>query len=243
MAIEATVIPQGVPQIGTEVTADTFQQIATPRVFVPTDQIKIDSGETLQIDGTLVVNGTLIGSGLPQPSGVATGLANMNDVQLSSLQSGQVLKWDGARWTNLADEEGTQTVGLEGLNNVQIGTPTIGQSIRFDGTNWINAVDQAGVENLTQLHDTELTNIEVGQILQWSGTKWINYTQDYTTSLAELEDMDISTPIEDLSAIQYNATRGLWESVPVNDFVDGLIDGGHADTIHIEMLDIDGGRA
>lgn len=62
------------------------------------------------------------------------------------------------------------------------------------------------------------------------------------TTLNELTDVESINP-EDLSALQYNAVRNLWEAVPTNEFMDGLIDGGHADTIHLEILDIDGGSA
>lgn len=107
MPIEATVIPQGVPQVGVEVTAETFEKIGTPRVIVPTNNITIQSGETMQVDGTLVINGTLSGGGLT--TAITQGLGSLNDVQLANISQGQSLKWDGSKWTNLDDESGIES--------------------------------------------------------------------------------------------------------------------------------------
>ena len=98
MSIEATVIPQGIPQVGIEVTAETFERIGTPRVFVPTNNITIQSGETMQVDGTLVINGTLSGGGLT--TAITQGLSSLNDVEITNLGIDQVLFWDGSKWRN-----------------------------------------------------------------------------------------------------------------------------------------------
>ena len=65
MAIKAIVTPQGLPQVGTELSVETFARIGAPSVIVPTNNSVIGSGETIQIDGTLLVNGTMSGSGVP----------------------------------------------------------------------------------------------------------------------------------------------------------------------------------
>lgn len=98
MAIEATVIPQGVPEVGIEVTSETFERIGTPRVFVPTNNITIQSGETMQVDGTLVINGTLSGGGLT--TAITQDIGSLNDVEIASLGVDQVLLWDGLKWRN-----------------------------------------------------------------------------------------------------------------------------------------------
>ena len=221
-----------------------FQKIATPRVFVPTSNIKIQTGETLQVDGTLVVNGSLIGGGLPQPDVPATGISNLNDVEISNLEAGQALKWDGQRWVNLDDEKGLSELSIDGLNGVQIDAPTNGQALKWNGVHWVNTTDESGVENLTQLSDTSIQNIQQGQILQWNGTNWVNITQTVSTTLQDLEDTNISNP-ENLSVLQYDSASQKWNAVGSSDFIDSIIDAGYsdADLHYVDAFDIDGGFA
>lgn len=89
-------------------------------------------------------------------------------------------------------------------------------------------------------NNAELNNVKINGA-EFSGTI-TGLTGQGASNLDDLTDVESINP-EDLSALQYNASRNLWEAVPTNEFVDGLIDGGHADTIHLEILDIDGGGA
>ena len=174
--IEAVVTPNPkTPIVGTEVTPQTFKDVGTPRVQVPTDGITIATGETMFVDGTLVVNGTLSGSGVPtggggSGGGGATALDGLNDVTLTSIQTGQVLKWDGSQWSNQSDS---------GLVTV----------------------------NLAQLQDVNLTGLADG------------------------------------STLQYDEPSGQWVSVTETDFVDAIIDGGHATSTYVDAFDLDGGSA
>ena len=240
MPIEATVIPQGLPQVGGAITAETFERISTPRVLVPTDNIKIDSGETMQIDGTLVINGSLIGGGLS--STVATGLGNLNDVDISSIQIGQALKWDGSKWTNLNDE-GLSELSIDSLNGVLFDSPQNGEVIKFDGTRWINSVDETGYFSFSQLQDSEISNIQLGQTVSWDGSNWVNIdTPIQTTSLAQLDDVDLSN-LQNLQTLQYDLSSNRWNAVGDSDFIDAIIDGGIANSVYTEGFDIDGGGA
>lgn len=161
------------PIAGTELSPQSFLDVGTPTVRVPTDNIRIESGETLYVDGTLVVNGTLSGSGVPTGGGAgggATAINGLNDVSLGTLQLGEVLKWSGSEWTNSADS------GLTSLK------------------------------------------------------------------LAQLEDID-QTNLADGSTIQYDSSSGDWKTVTETDFVDAVIDGGHANSSYVDAFDIDGGGA
>ena len=148
MPIQAIVTPNKVPVFGTEITAETFTNIGTPNVVVPTDNIIIATGETMQVDGTLVVNGSLIGSGVPSGgtggTGGATALNGLSDVTLGSLQQGQVLKWAGTQWVNDADA-GLVSLNLQQLADVSSTTPADGDIIQYESTtnrwNLVNNTD------------------------------------------------------------------------------------------------------
>lgn len=148
MAIKAIVTPQGLPQVGTELSVETFARIGAPNVIVPTNNIVIGSGETIQIDGTLLVNGTMSGSGVPSGgtggTGGATALNGLNDVSIASVNLGDVLKWDGSSWVNDTDAGLTQ-LNLPQLADVASTTPQDGDILQYESTsqnwNFVNNTD------------------------------------------------------------------------------------------------------
>lgn len=160
--IQAIVIPSAsTPTFGTEITPQTFRDIGTPTVQVPTDGIVIEAGETMQVDGTLVVNGTLSGSGVPTGgggSGGASALDGLNDVTLAGLQAGQVLKWSGSQWTNDADG-GLTTVNLAQLQDIDLTGLADGSTLQYDHpsaewkavteTDFVDAIIDGGFANST----------------------------------------------------------------------------------------------
>lgn len=98
---------------------------------------------------------------------------------------------------------------------------------------------------LQQLDDVDsTTNPQDGFVLIYNSA-----TQQYkpgprnlTTRLEQLEDVDHSD-VRDLSVLQYDDTRNLWVARTEDEFFDATIDGGFADTLHLEVFDIDGGFA
>ena len=62
MPINAIVTANATPVTGVEVDAPFLTALGTPNVVVPTSAITIGSGETLTVDGSLVINGTLGGT-------------------------------------------------------------------------------------------------------------------------------------------------------------------------------------
>jgi len=148
MAIRAIVTPQGLPEVGTELSVETFARIGAPNVIVPTNNIVIGSGETIQIDGTLLVNGTMSGSGVPSGgtggTGGATALNGLNDVSIASVNLGDVLKWNGSSWINDTDAGLTQ-LNLPQLADVASTTPQDGDILQYESTsqnwNFVNNTD------------------------------------------------------------------------------------------------------
>lgn len=82
-----------------------------------------------------------IGGGTTPGGGGASNISELNDVSLSSLTAGQVLKWDGAAWTNSTDLVGTGgggIVNIDELGDVTITTPAAGEFLRYNGAEWTN---------------------------------------------------------------------------------------------------------
>ena len=59
--ITAVVVAGQLPDVGSELSIDTFRKVGTPSVYVPTNAINIGVGETLTINGTLALNGLVTG--------------------------------------------------------------------------------------------------------------------------------------------------------------------------------------
>lgn len=207
--INAVVVPN-VPDIGANINSRTdLLRIGSPRVYIPDNGINISAGEVMKVDGTLIINGSLIGSGLPQPENPAEALNNLTDVSLGNINIGEVLKFNGERWTNQPDEEGLTAVSINEVDGVVLSEPEIGQVLKYDGLNWVNDEDSFGGNRLSTLSDVDPQGLADGVTLQ------------------------------------YNAGRYTWEFVNETDFVDAVIDGGHADSEpdYVEAFDIDGGYA
>lgn len=102
MAFEATVIPGKKPTIGGDVLT-AIKNISAPKVFVPTDNIVIQPGETMRVEGSLVVDGEIIGSGIP--GGLTfPDLVQLNDVSISGLNLGHIISWNGTKFINTRAE-------------------------------------------------------------------------------------------------------------------------------------------
>ena len=158
--IDAIVTPNPkTPTFGTEVTPQSFRDVGTPTVQVPTDGIRIGVGETMHVDGTLVVNGTLSGSGVPSGgggTGGASALDGLNDVTLTSIQTGEVLKWDGSQWINDSDS-GLTSINLAQLQDVDLTGLADGSTLQYDSpsgewksvteTEFVDAIIDGGFAN------------------------------------------------------------------------------------------------
>ncbi len=105
-------------------------------------------------------------------SGSASAMSDLEDVQLTSLTTGQILKWNGSKWVN---EDGVEIDSLGDINDVDLTNVQDGQIIAWDNTarKWVNT---NRVRNLGDIEDVELTNASDGQIVKYNATtqKWEN---------------------------------------------------------------------
>lgn len=102
MAFEANVIPGSQPTVGGDVLT-AIKNISAPRVIVPTNNIVIQPGETMRVEGSLVVDGEIIGNGLPSEL-TTPNLINLQDVSISGLNIGNILSWNGTAFINTRAE-------------------------------------------------------------------------------------------------------------------------------------------
>jgi hypothetical protein len=98
---------------------------------------------------------------------------------------------------------------------------------------------------LQQLDDVDSAiNPQAGDILRYDSTsaKYSPQQLVQKNRLNELDDVDPSG-VRDLSVLQYDESRSSWVARTEDEFFDATIDGGFADTVHLEVFDIDGGFA
>lgn len=117
-------------------------------------------------------------------------LSELNDVEITSPSSGQVIKYNGTKWINGTV---TATVALDDLTDVTITTPSSGQVIKYNGTTWVNDTVSTSVA-LDDLTDVTITTPANNDILKYNGTTWVNAVAP-TPSIAlnDLTDAVIST--------------------------------------------------
>ena len=101
----------------------------------------------------------------------------------------------------------------------------------------------------TVIVPTDGIEVGVGETLVVNGTITVNGTLNGDgaptgsgTKIGDLEDVQES-PYADNSILQYDKVNDKWLARPNDQFFDGSIDGGFPDTVHIDVLDIDGGLA
>ena len=115
------------------------------------------------------------------------------------------------------------------------------------GTDVATAIRNVGAPKVVV--PTDGIEIGTGETLVVNGTLTINGTlqgdgvpSGIVAEIGDLENVqDIDYP--DNSILQYDSASQLWVSRASDAFFDGSIDGGFADTVHIDVLDIDGGQA
>ena len=87
------------------------------------------------------------GIGTPGGGGGGGSLATLNDVALSSLADGQILRYNAltSHWENK-----TLTLALSALTDVAIGTPTNGQVLKYNSSSqkWVAADDAGGIASV-----------------------------------------------------------------------------------------------
>ena len=107
-------------------------------------------------------------------SGGASALSDLTDVQLTSLTTGQILKWDGTNWVN---EDGVEIDSLGDINDVDLGTLADGQVLSWDATNskWVNA----DAVNPTQFETMPTASEYPEAVIQYIGADTVTYKRGY----------------------------------------------------------------
>lgn len=133
--------------------------------------VKVD-GTTITIDANGVISA--VGG-----TGGVTELSELDDVNLTQLTEGQILKWDAtnSKWVNAAIPE--VSTSLSALTDVTITSPQNGQVLKWDSTlnKWVNSNGGGGgASELSELDDVDLTNLDDGEVIVWDATnsKWVN---------------------------------------------------------------------
>ena len=107
-------------------------------------------------------------------SGSASAMSDLEDVQLTSLTTGQILKWNGSKWVN---EDGVEIDSLGDINDVELTSLADGQIIVWDATNskWVN---QDAV-NPTQFESMPAPATLPQQIVQYTGADTQTFKRGY----------------------------------------------------------------
>lgn len=218
---------------------DAERQLITPlqgELIFTTDTKRLYVGDGTTLGGVAVdTAGTGGGAGV---------LNDLTDVTISSLSTGQVLKWNGTAWVNSADNTGTTISSINDIADVTITSPTSGQVLKWNGSQWVNGTDLndgSGSLALGDLTNVSITTPTTGQVLKWSGTAWVNSTDETGSAgsldLEDLENVIIETP-ESGQVLKYNGT--IW----VNSNEDPIteLSGSVFSTVSTLLVDGDAGR-
>jgi hypothetical protein len=145
---------------------------------------------------------------------------DLNDVDISNVQDGQVLKYNSTsgNWENANDDTGVDE--LSELADTNITTPTNGQVLKYNTTSqkWENANEDTGVQDLEDLENVVINNPENSQVLKYdSATQtWKNANESGgggggASSLSELSDVALAS-LTNGQILKYDSSTGKWNN-------------------------------
>ena len=158
----------------------------------------------------------------------STSVSNLSDTTITTPTSGQVLTYDGSKWTNQA----SASASLSGLTDTNITTPSDQDIIVYDSnsTKWINQPNTIG-----NVKDVDITSATADDVLIYDdvNSKWINsqvltnhignVSNPHNTKVSNLVDTTISTPSDkqllqyDYANLQWVNSSDVWTQIEVND--------------------------
>lgn len=146
---------------------------------------------------------------------VPINLTELSDVNINSLQTNQVLEWDGTQWINTMPSASGATT-LNELSDVSLSSPATNEVLYFNGTSWVNSS-----LTLDQLSNVNLSSPTTGQSITFDGSNWVNSS----VSLSNLSDVSISSPSNGQSLV-WNGTAwvnqpGIWTDDGTNVYYNG----------------------
>lgn len=144
-------------------------------------------------------------------------LAQLADVDVSSLAANQILVYDGTKWiTKAAAASGASQ--LVDLSDVAVSSPTNGQVLTYNSTSgkWVNTT-QTAATTITKL--SQLTNESIaasptaGQVVAYNGSKWANKA----LTLSDISNVSVNTTTLTAGHIlTYNSTNQKWENTKLS---------------------------
>ena len=166
------------------------------------------AGGELTIDttkNTIVVHDGSTAGGFPlaKESGLASTINALTDVTVTSVASGELLKYNGSAWVNnTLAEAGIQPYDATIVVDADIGASvqaynanntadanlnsfvaavtlptsdgTTGQFLKTDGSGNVTFATIPTINTLNDVGNVTITSAASGQYLQWNGTAWIN---------------------------------------------------------------------
>lgn len=124
---------------------------------------------------------------------------SVNLFNLTSLTSGDLIKWDGTDWVNFAPNWTTNTGTVTSVAATMAGNAATvtGSPITASGTlafSWLGSIYQyvrgdgtlaylpPSANYLDDLLDVTITSPSTGQLLRYNGSQWVNWTPNFLTS-------------------------------------------------------------
>ncbi|MEE9451103.1 MAG: hypothetical protein V3V72_13720 [Ignavibacteriaceae bacterium] len=98
----------------------------------------------------------------------AGALEDLTDVTITSIASGEVLKWNGSAWVN--------NTLLEALIEAALGNPGTNGYILSSLTNGTRSWVPPSATTLAALTDTNISSLASGDVFKYDGANWINVT-------------------------------------------------------------------
>ena len=174
------------------------------------------AGGELTIDttkNTIVVHDGSTAGGFPlaKESALASTIGGLTDVTVTSVASGELLKYNGSAWVNnTLAEAGIQPYDSTIVVDADIGVSvqaydanltsfvaavtlptsdgTTGQFLKTDGSGNVTFATIPTINTLNDVGNVTITGAANGEFLQWSGSAWVNAvveafdTQTHTTT-------------------------------------------------------------
>ena len=150
----------------------------------------------------------------------ASGIPDLADVNITNIQTNQILKFDGTNWVNDVIAS-TQVSDINDIGNVTITNAQNNQVLKYNGTAWVNAVDSTGttISGINDIGDVTITSAQNDQLLKWDGNNWINFTPGYLTSFTE-QDPTVPAHVKGITQANINAWNAKSDVSALNDLSD-----------------------
>lgn len=162
-------------------------------------------------------------------------LDDITDVTITSVSSGQVLKWNGTAWANAADNAGTTISSIDDINDVTITSVQNGDLLKWNGTAWVNAAGYALLASptftgtVTVPTPTNNTDASTKAYVDAAQSAAQVYADNITVSLSDITDGITANAAEinildgaTLSTAELNILDGAILSVTELNYVDGV---------------------